>query len=194
MAAKNATDFGKIAGSIIAIAAIEIVLFVLIAQHLYPNYSLNNNYISDLGVGSTAIIFNSAIQLFGIILILGSYYLYKSGRKYQALGFTITALGAIGVGTFPETTGSPHIISAFITFGSIAIIALCFGRVFKRPLSYYSVAAGLLGIVVLTISVMNMTGFSVNLGLGKGGVEEILFYNEILWALIVGLSLYTKRI
>lgn len=189
-----ASNYTKTVGIVIAIAAIEIVLAVLFAQHLYPNYSLNNNYISDLGVGSTAIIFNTGIQLFGIILLIAAYLFFKSNRKYLALGFAIAALGGIGVGTFPETTGAPHIISALITFGSIAILCLAFSRIFKRPLAYYSLLAGILALGVLLLSVLNMVGIHVNVGLGKGGVEEILFYDEILWSLVVGLSFFKGKI
>jgi len=187
-------QFGKYAGIIIMIAAIELVFFVLLSQHLYPNYSLNDNYISDLGVGSTATIFNPAIQFFGVLLIVGSYFLFKSARRYSALGFFIAALGGIGVGTFPETTGAPHIISALIVFGSICVLCLAFSRVFKKPLAYYSLAAGLLALIVLSISVMNMLGAQVHLPLGHGGVEEILFYDELIWAFVVGISYVKGRI
>ncbi|MDE1828107.1 MAG: DUF998 domain-containing protein [Candidatus Micrarchaeota archaeon] len=186
--------FSRNAGMTLMLAAAELVFFVLLAQHFYPNYSLNNNYISDLGVGATSAIFNPAIQLFGLLVIAASYLLFKSGRKYSALGFFIAAIGGIGVGTFPETTGAPHIISALIVFGSISVLALCFTKVFKRPLSYYSLATGLLSLLVLLLSVMNMIGLHVNLPLGHGGIEEILFYTELIWAFVVGISLVRGRI
>ncbi|MDE1850247.1 MAG: DUF998 domain-containing protein [Candidatus Micrarchaeota archaeon] len=190
-----AGKFSKNAGIIIMLAAAELVLFVLLAQHLYPNYSLNYNYISDLGVNpATAIIFNTAIQLFGVVLIAAAYLLFRSGRKYQAIGFLIAAIGGIGVGTFPETTGFPHIFSALVVFGSISIASICFSRVFKAPLSYYSLATGLLALIVLGISVMNMLGAQVNLPLGHGGVEEILFYDELIWAFVAGISYLKGRI
>lgn len=98
-------SYGRIGGMLIVIAAIELVLSVIIAQSLYPNYSLSNNYISDLGVGATAAIFNTSIQLFGVLLILASYLIYSAGEhRYVALAFAIAAVGGIGVGAFPETT------------------------------------------------------------------------------------------
>ncbi|MDE1869824.1 MAG: DUF998 domain-containing protein [Candidatus Micrarchaeota archaeon] len=195
MAKGKVKNSSRTAGILIGLAAIEIILFVLIAQHLYPNYSLNDNYISDLGVGGTAIIFNTAIQAFGIIILIAAYLIYKSNRRYIALAFAISAIGAIGVGTFPETTGAPHIISAMIVFGTIGITALGFAKVFKKPLVYYTVAVGLLSIFIVLLSFLNMTGHTIVIGgLGHGGVEEILFYNEIIWALVVGFCLYTKRI
>ncbi|HVA82938.1 MAG TPA: DUF998 domain-containing protein [Candidatus Aquilonibacter sp.] len=195
MAKSKIEKYTRVAGALIGLAAIEIIFFVLLAQHLYPNYSLNNNYISDLGVGSTAIIFNTAIQAFGVIILIAAYLLYRSNRKYIALGFAIAAAGAIGVGTFPETTGALHIISAMITFGTIGIAALGFVRVFKRPIVYYTIAVGILSLFIVLLSFLNMTGHTVAIGgFGHGGIEEILFYNEIIWALVVGFCFYTKRI
>lgn len=195
-AKKVKNDCNKLTGSLIIVAAVELVFFVLLAQHLYPNYSLSNNYISDLGVGSTAIIFNTAIQSFGILILLASYLMFRyGGHRYAAIGFAIAALGGIGVGTFPETTGNPHIISAFIVFTMVSVLALGFSRIFKAPLSYYSALAGILGLFVLALFIFNMiTGAHLTFGLGKGGVEEILFYDELIWALIVGISFITKRI
>lgn len=184
------SDSSVFGGILLIIACIEIVAFILIAQHLYPNYSLANNYISDLGVGSTSLIFNSAIQLFGILLLFAAYFIYKTGKhNLIAASFAIIGLGGIGVGTFPETTGSPHIISAFITFGGTAFAAVGTSRILKGYLSYYSLLSGLLGIGVLALFIVNMaTGLHITFGLGKGGVEEVLFYNELLWALVVGIS------
>ncbi|MGI0134947.1 MAG: DUF998 domain-containing protein, partial [Candidatus Micrarchaeaceae archaeon] len=142
---------GKLAGILAIIAVIAIVVPVLVAQHLYPNYSLANNYISDLGVGSTAPIFNTAIVVSGLLLLASSYFMVRARHAYIALAFALTGIGSMGVGLFPETTGIYHVVSAIITFSTIAIAALLFYRVYRKPLVYYSIAAGLLGIVVMVL-------------------------------------------
>ncbi len=185
----------KIAGLLLVISSIEIVFLVLLAQHLYPNYSLNKNYISDLGVGSTAVIFNSAIEIFGLIIIAASYFLWKTGKhRYMAFAFLITGIGAIGVGALPETTGVYHIISALITFGTAAIMMLGSSKIFRSYLRYYSLPAGILAIFVVSISITSMLGIHLNLALGHGGFEEILFYNEIIWLFIIGINFATNKI
>ena len=195
MAKTFSNDPKKIGGILILFAALEIVFFVLLAQHLYPNYSLSDNYISDLGVGSTAIIFNTAMQLFGLLLAAASYFLYKAGWKYSALAFLVTGIAGFCVGTFPETTGLPHVLSAMVTFDSVAVAAFGFSRVFKGYLSYYSLAAGLVGLLVTVLFVANLvTGSQMTFGLGRGGVEEVLFYDELIWAMVTGFCFATKRI
>ena len=166
---------GRMAGALIVAAALELVISVIIAQHIYPGYSLSNNYISDLGVGATAAIFNTSMQAFGALLILAAYLLYGTGsHKYVALAFAVAAVGGIGVGTFPETTGLPHIISATVVFGTVTVMALGFFRVFRGRLAGYSLAAGMLGAVVFVLFALSLAGVRLSLGIGAGGVEEIL--------------------
>lgn len=183
-----------IAGLLITVAAVELVFFVLLAQHFYPNYSLKNNYISDLGVGSTAHIFNPAIIFFGIVLLGSSYFVRRTGHRLAALAFLLIGIGGIGVGTFPETTGLPHIISALVTFGMVGVAALGFSRIFKGKLAYYSGVAGIFALLILVIFGFNLAGAHLSTGLGKGGIEELLFYDELVWASVVGVSFILKRI
>ncbi|HUB92569.1 MAG TPA: DUF998 domain-containing protein [Candidatus Saccharimonadales bacterium] len=185
----------KTAGFFIMLAAIELVSYVLLAQHLYPGYSLNNNYISDLGVGSTSTIFNPAIIVFGLLLASGSYFMWKAGKhRLAALGFLIIGLGGMGVGTFPETTGWPHILSALVTFGAVGVTAAGFSLILKSRLRYYSLAAGIFALLILFIFSSGLIGIKLNFGLGKGGIEEILFYDELIWAFIIGISFIKGRI
>lgn len=188
---------GKVPGTLIIVAAFMLIAWVLIAQHIYPGYSLSNNYISDLGVGATAPLFNNAIKLFSILLTVGSFFVYKELRRFWlSLAFLITAIGAFGVGFFPETTGSPHVISAMFAFGTIGIAAIGMSRVFKnRYLAYYSFAAGFLAIFLLALTVENIAfGSHFTFGIGHGTLEEILFYSDMLWALVVGYLMYLKRL
>lgn len=185
----------RFAGKIIILAVAFIVLCVLSAQHLYPGYNLNTNYISDLGVGSTAAIFNTGIRLFGVLILLAAYFIHRAGKhSYLALGFAVAAIGAIGIGTFPETTGYPHLISADLTFGTIAIMAIAAYRLFRKPASYYSLASGLLSLLlIIGFAASAHAGVTFPLGFGHGGVEEILFYNELIWSIVIAISLIKGR-
>lgn len=187
----KSSDWEKIAGMLIIIASIELVAFILIAQHLYPNYSLANNYISDLGVGSTAPIFNSAVSLFGLIIIAASALIWKGGRhRYAAIMFFLSGIGGLGVGLFPETTGIYHLAFAGLVFGGVAVNAIIFYRIFNGRLAYYSLIVGLIAIFILFLSPL----LNINLGLGHGGAEELLFYEEIIWVCVVGICFISKKI
>jgi len=192
---KHDGEHSIIGGRLLILAAMEIVVVVLLAQHLYPNYSLNYNYISDLGVGSTAAIFNPGIIVFGAILAFAAYFLFTARKhRYMAIGFLVMGLGAMGVGLFPETTGWPHLLCAFITFGSAAVLALAYSRIFKGWTAVYSFVAGVVALFMLFGFSFVLTGAHAIPGLGHGGIEEILFYDEIIWALVVGLYVATRRI
>jgi hypothetical membrane protein len=54
---------GTASGALFFIAATQFVLCLIIAEALYPGYSVSNNYISDLGVGPSAIVFNASVFL-----------------------------------------------------------------------------------------------------------------------------------
>ncbi|MDE1833219.1 MAG: DUF998 domain-containing protein [Candidatus Micrarchaeota archaeon] len=190
----GSSRYGGLAGALIVAAAISLTASVLVAQHLYLNYSLNNNYISDLGVGSTAPIFNTTIIFFGALLVLAALVMLMSRQRYRALAFLVAGIGGMCVGLFPETTGLPHIIAATVAFGSVSVSALGFTKVFKGKAVYYTLASGILGLAIILLFIPQLLGVRINIGLGKGGFEEILFYNEVIWALVVGASILLKRI
>jgi len=102
----------KVSGYLILVGVSQFLLFFIISEILYPNYSVKYNYISDLGVGKTAIIFNTSIVIMGILVIIASILLRAN---YSPLVFLV-GLGAALVGIFPENTGLPHLIASLITF------------------------------------------------------------------------------
>ena len=65
----------KVAGLVFLIAVTQFVLGLIIAEALYPGYSVSDNYISDLGVGPSSVVFNSSVFLLGLLLIIGIYFL-----------------------------------------------------------------------------------------------------------------------
>jgi hypothetical membrane protein len=60
----------KVAGMLFFIAATQFVLGLTIAEALYPGYSVSDNYISDLGIGPSAVIFNSSVFLLGLLILI----------------------------------------------------------------------------------------------------------------------------
>ncbi|ADL19273.1 hypothetical protein ASAC_0867 [Acidilobus saccharovorans 345-15] len=175
------------AGYIIFVGVAQFVLFMLIAEAIYPGYSVSRNYISDLGnlrlEPSTphAAVFNTSIMLLGILLIAGGALLYRSGRDAtgRALGALVMAsgVGAAGVGLFPE--GSPHglhIIFSLVTFlaSSLASYPASLYRGLRTPLWG---ALGTIGLMALALYVNG-----IYLGLGWGGMERLIVYPNLLWA------------
>ena len=56
---------GKIAGVLLLVASVQFILGLVVAEALYSGYSVADNYISDLGVGPSSIVFNSSASFWG---------------------------------------------------------------------------------------------------------------------------------
>ncbi len=170
----------KLAGVIFFVAIAQFILAMLLAEVLYPGYSVSGNYISDLGVGSTAFIFNTSIVILGLLLIAGAL-LTRNVSKAFAVIMVLAGIGAMGVGIFPETTGSLHVYSSLLVFlmGSIAPIPLLLK--IRNVLALTWVILGALGFVSL---ILYATGHYM--GLGHGGMERFIVYPDLLWGMAFG--------
>ena len=99
----------KVAGMLYFIAVTQFVLSFTISETLYPGYSVSNNYISDLGVGPSAIIFNSSVFLLGLLLLIGTYFLrHVSNFKTLNTLLFLMAIGAMGVGVITKDFTLAH--------------------------------------------------------------------------------------
>jgi hypothetical membrane protein len=171
-------DNRKIAGLLLFIAGVEDILGIIIAEALYPGYSTSQNYISDLGVGPSALIFNSSVFILGLLVVAGSYFIQKAyNTRLFTIPLAITGIGAMGVGIFTEDAGILHVIFSLITFLFAGITTTLAYKLTKPPLSYLSVILG-----ALTILALVLFGSGTYLGLGKGGMERMIAYPALLWA------------
>jgi len=180
---------GKVAGTLIFIGAVQFILGMLIAESVYPNYSVANNYISDLGKLGTASapIFNTSVFVLGLTVAVGAYFLRQITHNKVFLSFLILCgIGAMGVGIFPEDFGTVHKAVSLIAFLFGALSAIASYKYQKPPLSYFAVILGLTSLAALA-----MFATEVYLGLGKGGMERMIAYPVLLWA--IGFSGYLIR-
>lgn len=187
---------GKVAGALIFVGAVQFILSMLVAECIYPNYSVSRNYISDLGVGATAPIFNVSVFLLGAMVLVSIYFLKQRVQGKILLSFlALCGIGAMGVGVFPEN--SPymlHTIFALITFLFGALSAIASYKIQKPPMSYFAVILGLIALVSLLLFAYSETFVNIGgaseavfyLGLGKGGLERMIAYPVLLWAIGFG--------
>jgi hypothetical membrane protein len=175
-------DDRKIAGSLLFIGAVLCVLGIIVAEALYTGYSTSENYISDLGVGPSSLIFNSSLFLLGVLTVGGAYFIQRAfDFRLFSIFAAITGIGAMGVGLFTEDAGVVHVVFSFITFLFAGLSAIMSYKLQKPPFSYFSV---ILGVVVLLALVLFASG--TFLGLGKGGMERMIAYPALLWAIGFG--------
>jgi len=171
----------KLAGLLILIGISQFILLLKIAEFRYPNYSVANNYISDLGVGPVAYIFNTSIILLGILGLIASYLLYELDKIFSILLF-ISSLGVAGVGLFPENTGILHVISSLITFLFTGITAIYSYKIENTHAKYIWPILGIISLTSLTLLATKNY-----LGLGPGGIERMIVYPIFIW--LIGISI-----
>jgi hypothetical membrane protein len=174
----------KMAGVFFFIAAVQFILVLLVAEAGYPGYNITKNYVSDLGVGPSSLMFNLSAVLLGVLIIIGTYFLQRGFPiKLLSAFLIIAAIGSIGVGIFPEDKEPVHSIGAALIFLFGGLSTLYSSRLIKRPFSVISI---LLGVISLSASVF----FAMNqyLGLGAGGMERLIVYPFLIWT--IGFSGY----
>lgn len=177
--------YRKVAGALIFVAVTQFVLGLIVSEALYSGYSISDNYISDLGVGPSSMIFNSSVFLMGLLLIIGAYFLQRAfDFKMLTVMLVLTAIGAMGVGIFTEDAGTIHSIVSLIAFlfsGLSAIFAVICSyvhefKLMKMPFSIIAVILGLTTLVGLVLFVGK-----IYLGLGAGGMERMIVYPVLMW-------------
>ncbi|MEM4185963.1 MAG: DUF998 domain-containing protein, partial [Candidatus Caldarchaeum sp.] len=105
------------AGALLFIAITQFLMALRVAESVYPGYSVSGNYISDLGVGVAAPIFNTSIIILGLCVVVAAYLVAEVFQsKLFRLFIALAGFGAAGVGTFPENVPVLHTIMSLITF------------------------------------------------------------------------------
>jgi hypothetical membrane protein len=177
---------GKVAGALILIAVTQFVLGLIVSEALYSGYSISQNYISDLGVGPSSLIFNSSVFLLGLLLIIGAYFLQRAfDFKVLTVLLVLTAIGAMGVGVFTEDFGTIHGVVSLIAFlfsglSAVFSVICSYAHDFKLVQMPFSVISVILGLMTLGALVLFMG--NIYLGLGKGGMERMIVYPTLMWA------------
>jgi hypothetical membrane protein len=168
------------------------LFMVHLAELLYPGYSTSQNYISDLGVGpmTSRWIFTGAIVLFGLMAIVTAALLrIRPGKSLIWPLLALSGIGAVGVGVFNENyIPKVHALFALMAFlfGNLAVIYS--SKMVRPPLSYLFVLLGLIGLSALALFAGNTF-----LGLGAGGMERMIFYPAMFWAIGFGAYLLAEE-
>jgi hypothetical membrane protein len=160
---------------------------------LYPGYSLSKNYVSDLGVGPSSIIFNSSVFLLGLLLVFGTYFLrHISDLKTVNRLLFLMAIGTMGVGVITKDFTVAHGAVSSVAFFFSGLSAIASAKALKKPLSLISIVLGAMTLGALGLfSIGMITGGSLTsniaydsnfyLGLGPGGMERMIIYPSLMW-------------
>jgi hypothetical membrane protein len=173
------------------LAGLEVLFLIHIAEFQYPGYSVSENYISDLGVGPmpSKAIFTAAVILFGLMTALAAALFRERDKKsWMWALLLLSGIGAIGVGLFNEDTGMAHRVAAFLAFFFGNLAALYSYRIARPLASFVFAVLGLMG-----LSALGLFGGKIYLGLGIGGMERMILYPAMLWAVGFGAYLIASR-
>jgi len=182
----------KVAGTLFFIATTQFILVVIVAEALNQDYSISYNYISDLGVGPYSFIFNASIFLFGLLLLIGSFFLQRASYPKVPTGvIALMGIGAMLVGVFPEQAvhipGTAHFVagSIFQLFGVLS--ALMSHRLLKMPLSAINLVLGLFSLVAYIIFGLIFFDNRITIGIGEGGIQRMVIYPFLIALAVVGI-------
>jgi hypothetical membrane protein len=196
---------GKVAGVLFFLAVTQFVLCLIIAEALYPGYSVSDNYISDLGVGPSAVVFNSSAFLLGLLLLAGTY-LQRHSPNFKTLNILLLlmAIGAMGVGVFTKDFTLAHGAVSSMAFFFAGLSAIASFKVLQKPLSLISIVLGAMTLTALALfsaGIITSGSLTSNiaydsiffLGLGPGGMERMIVYPALMWLAAFSGHLATKR-
>ena len=186
----RAISSAQIAGALLFLGVLQWLMIVLAAETLFPGYSIRANDLSDLAstvpphvspMQPSSMLFNASTFVIGLFSLISSVLIYFSaGSRLFSILFGLSGLFAMGVAVFPGDTGAIHGLVALGWFTTAPISAIVSCRMVKGPLAWFSVAIGLLSIVVLFFAfyIGSASPFQF---FGRGGEERMLVYPVLLW-------------
>ena len=164
------------------------IIGLTVAESVYPGYSVSINYISDLGVGPAALIFDPSIILVGLVVLATAWFLLRAFKdRLVSVVVALAGVGAIAVGVFTESFGVIHSLVSLWTFIFIALSAILAMRIVRPPFQYISVLLGLLSFAALGLYISK-----TYLGLGPGGMERMIVWPVLVWGLAFGGYLFAS--
>lgn len=200
-------------GALLLLGAVQFVVEQLVEELLWPRtpqasgctypYSPVSNAVSDLGgfcAGNLRVAFDLSVILVGLTTFIAASQLWgllprRRSTRVGVFLFLLTGLSAIGVGLFPEYTGAPHVVFAFVAFlaGNLGLLAL--GRGLRKTgdgflPSLFSSISGVVGLaaIVLLLAVFPLSG-------PDGGIaERLIIAPELLWAVVFGIRLMRGQV
>jgi len=184
----------KNAGLVIFVGSIQWLLMILVSESFQHDYNSSLHYVSSLGVGTTALTYNTSIILYGLSLVISSIILYKTlNKKLLTSLLLVTGLFIIGVGVFPENSRPMHgYVTAFAFIFAVLLPIFSF-KALNPPFSYLSIIIGLICLVML-IFFFPYLGLPADstimiLGLAKGTMERLIIYTLLVWMVSFSISL-----
>ncbi|MFX1262656.1 MAG: DUF998 domain-containing protein [Promethearchaeota archaeon] len=190
-------DNEKAAGMLLFFGTFQYLITILLLAVVEPGYSIKWNFISLLGIGTNALIFNLSEVIWGGSGFFAALILYRVSMtepifpaRLFAVVIMVAAIAAIGGGLFPmRSTPVIPLHSYFTQIGLLSgVIAVFIAyKLVNPPFSYIQIIFGALSLLGV---ILFLTG--TDLGFGVGGIERLAFYIFFVWILSFSTYLMNK--
>jgi hypothetical membrane protein len=199
------------AGGLFAFGGLLFLLLTTASESIYPNFSMQNNAISDLAAlgTSTTSIEETAILVTAVCWMAGAYLPFRrTGRRGMMILNLLPGLGFLLAGLAPENVNlAIHSVGALLAFIVGAIAVILSSRLIRGPLRYFAVGLGTLSLFATFIifvggqvvgpcgTCSGTTGYEQSLdklALGLGGWESMIVYPLLIWLIAFGSYLLTR--
>lgn len=190
-------DRRKVVSAVLLFGIIQWILVVMLSEGVHPDYVSSIYYVSTLGTGETAFVYNASTIALGACILASSLLMRGFSSRAFFVLFMVTGLATVGVGVFPEDSRPMHGIVTPVALLGAALSAMASGGLHERPAWYFTLGLGAVSLVS-GLAFVPYLGLDVNsramfLGLYKGTLERVVIYTNLLWVLILGSQLSTPE-
>lgn len=159
------------------IAGVFPLAVIAVLSILDNNFFIFKDYISKLGIGEYAVLFNSTLVTAAILVVPFVFYVYKR-YNYLIILFLATAASLAAVGLFPSSSGLHGHVSATFFLLAFASIMASGAKMRRKKSRWTSITLGIAGFIGLAFF--------------NPFVETLLVYAVGFW--VIGVGLGSKRL
>jgi hypothetical membrane protein len=164
------------------IGVIIFLLFTALSIFIYNDYDFFGQVLSELGVGNSAIYFNTGIIITGLFLMPFYYSMQSKSVTSKIFSFTgiISAIALIGVGVFSLNYQFLHFLFAgiFFIFSAITILINVINKIFidTKPFLFFQI------LIIFTIIIY---GFFLKIPI----LQKLSVFLIIIWIIFISFNL-----
>ncbi len=176
------------AGLLLFAGSIGFAIGMTLAEATFPGYNVAHDFLGDLGVGPSALLFNASIVFLGAAFLAAAGFLARAFRvRLLPIAVALAGIGAIGFGLVPAMDDNParmiHAGLAFLAYAGGGLSAILAFRILRPSLRYVSAALGVISLVGLGLMATQTWP------LDRGVIEQVSVWSILLWGMTTGASL-----
>ncbi len=176
------------AGLLLFAGSIGFAIGMTLAEATFPEYNVGHDFLGDLGVGPSALLFNASIVFLGAAFLAAAGFLARAFRvRLLPIAVALAGIGAIGFGLVPAMDDNPvrmvHAGFAFLAYAGGGLSAILAFRILRPSLRYVSAALGVISLVGLGLMATQTWP------LDRGVIEQVSVWSILLWGMTTGASL-----